>query len=110
MFESLNRKRTIMEGVDTEGMEFKKLRDFINTDLPVKGFFFTTNRISGEVQVVVVTETCLVNMPRRAVEQFMTIQETPEMLKAVLEGKLTIEVGDMIKTKQGATVQYNFKG
>lgn len=110
MFESLNKKRTIMEGVETEGMEFKKLKDFLNTNIPVKGFFYTTNRISGELQVVVVTETCLVNMPRRAVEQFKTIEEKPEMLKAVLDGKLTIEVGDMVKTKHGATVQYNFKG
>lgn len=110
MFESLNKKRTIMVGVDTEGMEFKKLKDFLNTDIPVKGFFFTTNKISGELQVVVVAENCLVNMPRRAVAQFKTIEENPEMLKAVLAGKLTIEVGDMVKTKQGATVQYNFKG
>ena len=110
MFESLNKKRTIMEGVETEGMEFKKLKDFLNTDIPVKGFFFTTNRISGELQVVVVTENCLVNMPRRAVEQFKKIEESTAMLNAVLDGKLTIEVGDMVKTKQGATVQYNFKG
>lgn len=110
MFESLNKKRTIMEGVETEGMEFKKLKDFLNTDIPVKGFFFTTNRISGELQVVVVTENCLVNMPRRAVEQFKKIEENTAMLNAVLDGKLTIEVGDMVKTKQGATVQYNFKG
>lgn len=110
MFESLNKKRTIMEGVETEGMEFKKLKDFLNTDIPVKGFFFTTNRISGELQVVVVAENCLVNMPRRAVEQFKKIEENTAMLNAVLDGKLTIEVGDMVKTKQGATVQYNFKG
>ena len=110
MFESLNKKRTIMEGVETEGMEFKKLKDFLNTDIPVKGFFFTTNKKSGELQAVVVAENCLVDMPRRAVEQFKTIEENPEMLKAVLAGKLTIEVGDMVKTKQGATVQYNLKG
>lgn len=110
MFESLNRKRTIMENVNTEGMEFKKLRDFINTELPCRGFFFTANKITGEMQVVVVTDTCLVNMPRRAYEQFKTIEETPEMLKAVLEGKLTIAVHDMVKTRAGATVQYELVG
>lgn len=110
MFESLNKKRTVMEGVDTNEMEFKKLKDFLNTTLPVKGFFFTVNKISGELQAVIVTEEYLVNMPRRAAEQFKTIENTPEMLEAVLEGKLNVKVGDMVKTKQGATVQYELEG
>lgn len=110
MFESLNKKRTVMESVNTEEMEFKKLRDFINTNIPCKGFFFTVNKFTGEMQTVVVTDTCLVNMPRRAYEQFKTIEQTPEMLNAVLEGKLTIAVHDMVKTRAGATVQYELIG
>ena len=110
MFESLNRKRTIMENVDTEGMEFKKLRDVTNTTVQCKGFFFTKNRFTGERQVVVVTDTCLLNMPARAVAQFEKIEETPKMLEAVLEGKLRIEIHDEVKTRQGATIQYELKG
>jgi len=110
MFESLNRKNTVMEGISTEGMEFKKLKDFVNTTIECKGFFFTTNTINNEKQVVVVSQTCLINMPKRAVAQFETIENNPEMLKAVLDGKLTIEVHDMVKTKVGATVAYDLKG
>lgn len=110
MFESLNKKRTVMEGVNTEGMEFKKLKDFLNTTLPCKGFFFTVNKFTGELQAVVVTDTALVNMPRRAVAQFTKIQDSPALLAAVLDGKLSIEVHDMVKTKQGATVEYILVG
>lgn len=110
MFESLNRKRTVMEGVETDEMEFKKLRDFTNQTIPCKGFFFTKNKLDDGLQVVVVTDTCLVNMPNRAVEQFITIRDNAEMLKAVLDGKLSIEVHDMVKTKRGATIAYELKG
>ena len=110
MFESLNKKRTVMEGVDTEGMSFKKLKDFTNTTIEVKGFFFTPDRMGEGEQVVVVTDTCLVNMPKRAVMQFKQIESNPEMLDAVLQGMLSIEVHDMVKTKKGATIQYELKG
>lgn len=110
MFESLNKKRTIMEGVDTEGMSFHKLKDFTNTTLPCRGFFFTEDKLSGGQQVVVITDTCLVNMPKRAVAQFQKITDNEQMLNAVLEGKLSIEVHDMVKTRTGATIQYELKG
>jgi len=110
MFESLNKKRTVMEDVDTDGMEFKKLRDFVNTDIPCRGFFFTVNKFTGEMQTVIVTDTCLVNMPKRAYEQFKIIEQTPAMLNALLDGKLTISVHDMVKTKRGSTIAYELKG
>lgn len=99
-----------MEGVSTDGMEFKKLKDFINTTVPCRGFFYTFNKFTGERQVVVVTDTCLLNMPRRAVEQFETIESTPEMLDAVMNGKLRIEIHDEVKVKQGSTIAYYLKG
>ena len=110
MFESLNRKRTVCADVDTSEMEFKKLKDFANQNLQCKGFFFTINRFTGERQVVVVTDTYLVNMPRRAVAQFEKIEESPQMLDAVLNGHLTIEVHDMVKTRNGATIEYKLVG
>jgi len=110
MFESLNRKVTVMEGVNTEGMEFKKLKHFTNQKLACKGFFFTTSKLDGKKQVVVVTDNCLVNMPSRAVEQFETIANNPTMLKAVLNGDLTIAVHEEVKTKAGSTIAYDLEG
>lgn len=110
MFESLNRRNTVMAGINTEGMAYRKLKEFKNSVVEVKGFFFTNNQKSGE-QVVVVSENCLINMPKRAVEQFRTIEATPEMLEAVLEGKLSIEVRDEVMTRQGnSTILYDLKG
>ena len=110
MFESLNAKRTVMEGVDTSEMKFHKLKDFANSTIPCRGFFFTEDKLSGGQQVVVVTDTCLVNMPKRAVKQFEKIVANEQMLDAVLEGKLSIEVKDMVKTKTGATIDYKMIG
>ena len=110
MFESLNRKNTVMPGINTEGMSYRKLKEFRNSTVEVKGFFFTNNQKSGE-QVVVVSETCLINMPKRAVEQFRTIEATPEMLEAVLNGRLSLEVHDEVMTRQGnSTILYDMVG
>lgn len=110
MFESLNKKKTVMDGINTEGMEFKKLKEFKNSTIDVKGFFFTYNKFTGAKQAVVVTDTCLVSMPNRAVLQFEAIENTPAMLNAVLAGKLKIEVHDMIEVRAGTTIDYELKG
>lgn len=109
MFESLNYKRTVCADVDTSEMEYRKLKDFTNTTIPCKGFFFSTNRF-GKRQVVVVTDTVLVNMPSGAVSQFEKIENNPEWLNAVLDGQLSIKVGEMVKTKNGTTVDYKLIG
>lgn len=110
MFESLNKKKTLMEGVTTENMEFHKLKEFINTTIPCRGFFFTINKQTGERQVVVVSDTCMVNMPKRAVVQFEQIYDTPDMLDAVLRGELSIVVHEEVKTRLGSTVLYDLAG
>ena len=110
MFESLNRKRTVMEGIETKGMEYKKLKDFKNQTVKVYGFFFTESEMSGR-QVVVVGEKCLINMPKRAIAQFETIENNPEMLNAVLNGGLSIEVHDEQVVKGGnKTILYDLVG
>ena len=110
MFESLNKKRTVMEGVETQDMEYRKLKYFKNSTLKTKGFFFTESSMSGR-QVVVVGEEYLINMPKRAIEQFEKIENTPEMLEAVLDGKLSIEVHDEQVTRNGnKTILYDLKG
>lgn len=110
MFESLNKKRTVMDGVDTQDMEYRKLKEFKNQTLRVKGFFFTESSMSGK-QVVVVGEDYLINMPKRAIEQFETILNTPEMLNAVLNGELSIAVHDEQTTRGGnKTILYELVG
>lgn len=110
MFESLNVKRTIMEGVNTDEMEFRKLKELTNSTFKCKGFFFTISKLTGERQVVVVGDTYLVNMPNRAVAQFEAIYNNPKLLEAVLAGKLEIAVHEETKTRLGSTVLYDLVG
>ena len=104
MFDKLNARRTVREGIDTDSMEFVKLQEYLGQTIKADGFFFTDGKF-GE-QVVVVANGTLVNMPQRAVKQFKAIEENEEMLHATLTGHLGIEVTKMVKTKNGETVSY----
>ena len=73
MFEKLNRRSTVREDIDTQAMEFKPLKDFCGTKIKVDGFFFTEGRYG--TQVVVVGNGYLINMPKRAAEQFEKIEK-----------------------------------
>lgn len=106
MFEKLNRRNTVKDGIDTQAMEFKPLKDFCGTKIKVDGFFFTDGRFG--TQVVVVGNGYLINMPKRAVEQFEKISADDRMLDAVLAGKLEIRNIKMLETKNGQTVAYDF--
>lgn len=106
MFNELNRRATVKDGIDTRSMEFKPLKDFCGTKIQVDGFFFTEGRYG--TQVVVVGNGHLINMPKRAAEQFEVIANNPEMLDAVLAGKLEIKNIEMLSTKNGQTVAYDF--
>ena len=106
MFENLNKTSvsTIKEGIDFEKMEFKKLRDFLNMELVVDGFFINKGNF-GE-QVTVIANGYKINMPKRAVEQFKTIRDNEEMLNAVLTGHLKLTNIKTLPTKSGITVSY----
>lgn len=106
MFEKLNRRNTVKDGIDTQAMEFKPLKDFCGTKIKVDGFFFTDGRFG--TQVVVVGNGYLINMPKRAVEQFEKISSDDKMLDAVLAGKLELRDIKMLETKNGQTVAYDF--
>ena len=106
MFEKLNRRSTVKEGIDTQEMEFKPLKDFCGAKLKVDGFFFTDGRFG--TQVVVVANGYLINMPKRAVEQFEQIAHDDKMLDAVMAGKMEIKNIKMLETKNGQTVAYDF--
>lgn len=106
MFENLNKTSvsTIKEGVELEKMEFKKLRDFLNMELLVDGFFISKGQY-GE-QVTVIANGYKINMPKRAVEQFKTIRDDKDMLNAVLTGHLKLTDIKTMSTKSGITVSY----
>ena len=106
MFENLNNTSvsTIKEGVQLEKMEFKKLRDFLNMELLVDGFFISKGQY-GE-QVTVIANGYKINMPKRAVEQFKTIRDDKDMLNAVLTGHLKLTDIKTMPTKSGITVSY----
>ena len=86
MFGELNKKNTVKEGIDTSKMEFKKLREFIGSNVNPVGFFITDGKF-GE-QVVVVAEDCLINMPSYAVDTFKNL--TDEQIEAIKDGKMII--------------------
>lgn len=107
MFEALNRKGTIKDGLDISAYPFAPLKDFIGQDIPVDGFFFTEGQYGR--QVVIVGLGTKINFPARSVSEFQQIADTPEMLNAVLNGGLMITDIKNIKTRNGNTVGYKFK-
>ena len=106
MFEALNKKGTIREGIDITDYPFAPLKDFIGQDLKVDGFFFTEGQYGR--QVVIVAEGTKINFPSRSVEEFQKIADNAEMLDAVLSQHLLITDIKSIKTRNGNTVAYRF--
>lgn len=104
MFEGLNKKSTVREGINTEDMEFAPLKDFCGQKIKCDGYFFTDGKYGR--QVVCVGAGYLINMPKRAVEQFEQISDNAEMLNAVLAGKLLIKDIKMVDTRNGRTTAY----
>ena len=106
-FGRLNRRHTVREGIVTENMEFKPLKDFCGKTVKCDGFFFTDGKYGK--QVVVVGNGYLINMPTRAVDQFMTINDDAEALNAVLNGGLVLADIKMVSTRNGMTTAYTLK-
>jgi hypothetical protein len=104
MFESLNKRSTVCAGINTQDMEFAPLKDFCGQHFVCEGFFFTDGKY-GE-QVVVVGAGYLINMPKRAVEQFHKIEQDEDMVQAVLNHHLLITDIRMIDTRNGKTTAY----
>lgn len=106
MFKEMNTtyRRTVREGINTDDMTFAPLRDFCGKQLKVDGFFFTDGKFGK--QVVVVANGWLVNMPKRAVEVFETIEKDDDMLQAVLNGHLLITDIKPLDSKNGTTTAY----
>lgn len=108
IFEKLNKgKRTVREGIDTDNMEYCKLSNFIGQTIRVDGFWISDKGNYGK-QVVVVGNGWLINMPKRATEQFEAIIKNEDMLNAVLGGHLALTDIKPIKTNTGDTTSYTF--
>ena len=106
MFKSLNKGNSyVREGIDTKSQEFAPLKNFIGQTIRVDGFFFTNGKYGK--QVVVVGEGFNINMPARALEQFETIAANPEMVDAVIAGKLIINDIKEGTANNQKTVFYN---
>lgn len=106
MFDKLNTRRTVNKDIDTTGMEFKALKEFCGQQIKVDGFFFNTSEYGK--QVVVVGNGYLINMPKRAVEQFEKIEASDKMIKAMFEGHCLIDNIKMKETKNGTTTIFEF--
>lgn len=106
-FSKFNKKHTVKDGINTENMEFKPLKDFCGKTIPVDGFFFTDGRFGK--QAVVVGNGCLINMPARAVEQFEEIAADNDLVEAVLNGELLITDIKMVDTRNGRTTAYTLE-
>ena len=108
IFEKLNKgKRTVRENINTDNMEYCKLSNFIGQTIRVDGFWISDKGNYGK-QVVVVGNGWLINMPKRATEQFEAILKNEEMLNAVLGGHLALTDIRPIKTNTGDTTSYTF--
>lgn len=97
--------KTIADGLDIKNMPFSALKEHCGEELILKGFFFTSGKYGREV--VVVTDTAKINMPKRYVETFETIQNTPEDLEALVAGKCKITNIHMADTNNGKTVFFD---
>lgn len=109
MFEKFNKQytNTVREGVNTDEMDFCKLKEFEGKTIKVDGFFFTKGDYGK--QVVVVGNGKKINMPERAVEMFEDIRSNPEMLQAVLDGHLLITNIEPRKAKKGNTYSFELQ-
>lgn len=117
MFENLNKtfENTVKEGINTKDLDYIALKELCGSVIEVDGYFFNDKGRYGR-QVVVVGHKrgsnieWLINMPSRYVEQFESINADPNMIEAVLNGKLTLENIEMVDTKNGMTVACDFVG
>lgn len=107
-FATMNKtsKRTVRDGISTEGMSFEALSKFVGKDLKVDGFFFTSSKY-GE-QAVVVAEGVCINLPKRYVDDFKAIRDNDEALAAMMEGHLILKNVRTIDSKNGRTTAFDF--
>lgn len=108
MFKEMNKvgKKTVRDGINTEEMSFKALKEFSGQKIIVDGFFFTEGKYGK--QVVVVGNGAKINIPKRYTSDFEAIRDDDAKLSAVLAGKMAltnIHEGD---SSNGRTTYFDF--
>jgi len=108
LFEQLNQNsvRTIRQGIDLSTLEFKPIKEFIGQDILVDGFFFTEGRFGK--QVVIVGNGAKINLPSRYVKTFELVQDTPNLLQGVLDGRMVLKNVKATNTRNGSTTTFDF--
>lgn len=105
MFAERNKKSTVKDGIDVAGMiaadNFHKLSEYVGKTIKPFGMIFTESKRGYGRQVVLVTESELVNMPNWSVATFQDIANTPEELEAFKEGKCLITNIELKDTGKG---------
>lgn len=110
MFEQYNMqfKRTVKEGIETDNMEYRALKDFIGKTIVVDGYFFNDKGKFGR-QLVLVGNGYLINMPTRCVETFEEIDKDDSKIEAILKGHLALVNIEMKVTTNGTTTIFDYK-
>lgn len=89
-FASLNKGGTMPNGVDTTGLEYEPLSNFIGKEIKVNGFYFSTKGKYGK-SVAVLSEGHLINFPNWSVPYFEEIAASREMVADMFAGKCIIK-------------------
>ncbi len=83
-------------GINTEGLEYKKLSEIDQSkSYVVRGVFINRNKSEKELKefgpsVVAILDDCLLSLPAHQEDRVQTIIDTPEMVAAVKAGKCGI--------------------
>lgn len=109
MFKELNKssKHTVRDGIKTDEMSFKALKEFSGQKIKVDGFFFTEGKYGK--QTVIIGNGAKINIPKRYTPDFEAIRDDDAKLSAVLAGKLllgNIHEGD---SSNGKTVYFDYE-
>lgn len=105
MFKEMNTtKRTVNEGIDTKEFPFTKLKDYVGRNVRIWGYFFTNGKYGK--QLVCVTDSALINMPKRYVGTFDGF--TDNEIDAIKSGCLVLSNIRMIDSDNGTTVTFDY--
>lgn len=102
--EKFRHEVTVNPAINTEGMDFTPLDDYIGKKVRIYGFFFTDTKFGK--QVVAVTTKALVNMPKRCVADFESLNENE--VNAVMNGDMVLTNLKPFVSKQGKTVVFDY--
>lgn len=109
MFENLNKSGASVVPAtikDLKELPFKSLKDYIGKEITVEGYFFTEGNWGKQVSII--SEGVKINMPKRCVEDFLSMTE--EQKKAILDKKLKLTDIKEGKTKNGTTTIFKYVG